>query len=293
MLDQLGNGLWLGAIVALTSVGLSLIFGVTGVFNFAHGDLVTFGAVFAFTVSTAGHGLPVWLSVVLAALAGVIFGALLELGLFRPLRHRGVGSIAMLVLTLGLSLIIQYALLIWVGPSPHQMPLPNEHVHAYGPITLVPVEALSVVISVAVLVVLGLFLKYTDAGATMRAVSDNPDLAAASGVSVSATSLGTWMLGVGLASFGGALAGLGEAISWDMGADLLLLMFAGVILGGLGTAFGAIVGGFVVGLAAQLSVGLPVIGSHTDLKYAVALLVMVVVLLIRPSGLLSWKVRIS
>lgn len=293
MIDQLGNGLLLGAIIAITSVGLSLVFGVTNVFSFAHGDLVTLGAVLAVVTSTGALGLPVWAAAIVAVAAGAAIGAGLELSLFRPLRRRGVGGVAMLVTTLALSLIIRYGLLTWIGPDPQALPIPPQQVHSYAGLRLTPMALFVIIASVLILVLLGVFLLRSRLGTAMRAVSNNRTLAAASGINVDRIMLVTWALGTGLATLGGVMAALTQLVSWDMGAQILLLMFAGVILGGLGSPFGAMAGGFVIGVAAQLSVALPALRDHNDLKYAVALAVMTLVLLVRPQGLLGRKARLS
>ena len=104
MLDQLGNGILLGAIIAITSLGLSLVFSVTKTLNFAHGDMVTVGGVLTVFLSSNAVGLPLWLSAIAAVLFGAFLGFVLDLALFRPMRHKGVGGVTMLVTTIGLAL---------------------------------------------------------------------------------------------------------------------------------------------------------------------------------------------
>lgn len=123
----------------------------------------------------------------------------------------------------------------------------------------------------------------------MRAVSDDPDLAESSGINVNRIILITWILAGGLAALGGVFFGLNEAVQWDMGFKLLLLIFAAVVLGGLGTAYGAMVGGFVVGVAVEMST----LVFPNELKAAVALVVLIIMLLIKPQGLLGSKERIG
>ena len=123
----------------------------------------------------------------------------------------------------------------------------------------------------------------------MRAVSDDPDLAESSGINVNRIVLITWVLAGGLAALGGVFFGLNEAVQWDMGFKLLLLIFAAVVLGGLGTAYGAMVGGFIVGVAVEMST----LVFPNELKAAVGLVVLIIMLLIRPQGLLGSKERIG
>ena len=135
----------------------------------------------------------------------------------------------------------------------------------------------------------GLFLQRTKLGTAMRAVADNPDLAESSGIDVKRVVLVSWVVGSGLAALGGVMFGISEQVQWDMGFKLLLLIFAAVILGGLGTAFGAMVGGFVVGVAVEMST----LWVPTEFKTVIALGVLVLMLLIRPQGLLGSRERIG
>jgi len=300
MVSQLGNGIVLGAVIALTAVGLSLIFGVTGIVNFAHGDLVTLGATIALVFALpadevwGAQGLSMWIAVPLTVVIGFAVGALLELTLMRPFRRRQVGTVTMLVVTIGLGFIIRYAVLIWIGGSPYTYPVPIEVQGTYfGIIDLTATEFRAVILTIVILVGVGVFLTKTRLGTAMRAISDNEDLAESSGIDASSIYIATWSLGIALAFSGGILQGIVTNVSWTMGFFLLLLMFAAVIVGGIGNPFGAMVGGFVIGLVISLSTALPVISDHPDLRFAVALAVMIVVLLVRPQGILGSKDRVS
>ena len=292
MLDQLANGILLGAVIAMTSVGLSLIFSVTGSFSFAHGDLVTVGAMTAVLLATA-LPLPVWLAIVLAIAAVGVLGYVLDLAIFRPMRRRGVGGITTLVATLGLSLIIRYTILALAGPEPRALPIPRQQVTSILGLNMTPLSFAVVIATVVLLGGLGLFLIFSPLGTAMRAVASNRALAAASGINIDRIIRITWVLGGALAGMGGIALALTQLVFWDMGFHLLLLMFAGVIVGGLTSPFGAVVGGFTIGLVTQLSMAIPFIGERADLKLAVALTVMVIVLLVRPQGILGRKVRLS
>jgi branched-chain amino acid transport system permease protein len=292
MLDQLANGILLGAIIAITSVGLSLVFSVTRAFNFAHGDMVALGAMLMVLV-TQGLGLPVWAGVLVVVPVGALFGGVLDVALFRPMRRAGVGGITMLVATLGLSLLLRYGMLAIAGPEPRARPLPSQRVHSVLGMGFTPMSMLVIVATVVLLALFGVFLNRSTLGTTMRAVANNRALASASGIDVQRTMLATWTISGGLAAVGGVMLGLTQLVYWDMGFQLLLLIFAGVIAGGLGTAYGAMAGGFFIGVVTQLSVAMPYVRDHVDLKLAVALSVMIVVLLVRPQGLLGRRVRVS
>jgi branched-chain amino acid transport system permease protein len=147
----------------------------------------------------------------------------------------------------------------------------------------------SIVIALAVLVLVAVMLQRTKIGKAMRAVADNRDLAASSGINVNRVILVVWMMGGALAALGGVLLGLSDEVQWDMGFRLLLLMFAGVTLGGLGTAYGALLGSIVVGVFVQMST----LVIPNDVKYVGGLLLLIVILIVRPQGILGSRVRVG
>jgi neutral amino acid transport system permease protein len=286
------DGIRLGLILALCAVGLSLIYGVTGLTNFAHGELVTFGALATFwlSASAGGPNLPFVAAAVLAVGAGVGAGFLLERGLFGPLRRRRVGNVSLIVFTIGLSLVLRNLYLILFRGRPR--PFADYTIQAkfdVGPVSLRPKDYAVIAIAAAALLLVGAMLQRTRLGTAMRAVSDNRDLAEASGIDVRRVILATWMLGAGLAALGGLLQGLSETVIWDMGFSLLLLIFAAVILGGIGTAYGAMVGGLVLGLASQLST----YWIEPKFRTAVGLAILIIVVLVRPQGILGRPERVG
>lgn len=291
-LDLSFSGIQLGAVIAITSLGLSLIFGVTGLINFAHGEMVTFGAVAAFFLNRPGGALNVHL--IWAALLAVVLGAALgwafERGLFGPLRRRRTGLIALLVISIGLSIMMRYAILAVYGglSNPFRNYAAQSPMHL-GPITTTPKNLVVTVISLVVLTLVGLLLTRTRLGTAIRAVADNRDLAESSGIDVERIILAVWIAGGGLAALGGVLQGMTQSVTWDMGFKLLLLMFAAVILGGLGTAFGAMVGGLVVGVAVQVST----FWFSVELKQVFAFGLLILVLLVRPQGILGRGERVG
>lgn len=282
------DGIRFGLLIAMAAVGLSLIFGTTGLTNFAHGELVTIGAIVAWYVNVQG-GVPLIPATLIAMVAGAAVGALNELGLWRPLRRRGTGLIAALVVSIGLSLLLRYLIQIVYGgrSSPYQVA--TGRAVDYGLFTLTNRALISIVVSVVVLVLVAVMLQRTKIGKAMRAVADNRDLAASSGIDVNRVILVVWMMGGALAALGGVLLGLSDQVQWDMGFRLLLLMFAGVTLGGLGTAYGALVGSLIVGIFVQMST----LVIPNDVKYVGGLLLLIVILVIRPQGILGSRVRIG
>ena len=283
------EGIKFGLVIAMAAIGLSLIFGTTGLTNFAHGELVTFGAIVAWFVNVR-MGLHLIPAAVIAIIVGGIAGALLDRLMWRPLRRRGTGLIAMLVVSIGMSLFLRYVYL-WRfgGRARGYADYAVQRGWDIGPISIAPKDLFSIALSVVVLVAVALILQRTRVGKAMRAVADNPDLASSSGIDVQRVILLVWFFGGALAALGGVLQALGEQVSFQMGFQLLLLMFAGVTLGGLGTAYGALVGSLLVGLLVQLS-------THwipSEMKNVGALVVLILILVVRPQGILGSKERVG
>ncbi len=286
------SGLKLGAIIALCAVGLSLVYGVTGLVNFAHAEMVTLGAVTAYFFHASPVG-PQWsllVASVPAILVGAGFGWLQETAIWRPLRARHMGLVSMMVVSIGLSFAVRHLILIIFGGEPRAYPdfAGQPPIEILG-VSVVPKNLITIGVALLVLAGVGLFLQKSRAGTAMRAVSDDADLAESSGIDVNRIILITWSLAGGLAALGGIFFGLNEAVQWDMGFSLLLLIFAAVVLGGLGTAYGAMVGGFVVGVIVEMST----LFVPNELKTAVGLVVLIVMLLVRPQGLFGTKERIG
>lgn len=282
------EGIKLGAIIAITSVGLSLVFGTTGLINFAHGELVTIGAVTAYVFSTSPFHLPLIVAALIAILVGALVGALMEGGLWRPMRKRGAGLIQLFIISIGLSLFLRHLILVYYGSrrSVYAQYTVQEAMHI-GPIRITPRDLVVTALSILALFGVAYMLQRTRIGKATRAVADNTDLAEASGIDVNKVIMTVWVIGGGLAALGGVFYGLTQAVYWDMGFNLLLLMFAGVILGGLGSAYGAMVGSFVVGLVYQLSA----LWFDINLQTAWALFALILVLLVRPQGILGHAER--
>lgn len=286
------DGIRFGLVIGITGIGLSLIFGTTGLTNFAHGELVTIGAVVAWTLNVT-VGLQLIWATLLAIVVGAALGAANDLCIWRPMRRRRAGLIAQLVISIGLALALRYLVLIYFGGrSKSFADYTNQVERNYGPISITDKDLATIVISLLVLIGIALLLQRTRIGKAMRAVSDNRDLAASSGINVERVVLFVWILAGALATLGGVLFGLSElggTVQYEMGFNLLLLMFAGVVLGGLGTAYGALVGCLVVGVLVQVSAQI----IPVDLKYLGGLAVLIVILVIRPQGLLGSRARIG
>jgi len=282
-------GVRFGLIIAITSVGLSLIFGTTGLTNFAHAEMVTFGGIVAWYVNVS-WGMNFILATLIAVVAGAIAAGLLEIGIWRRLRNRGMGLVAMMVVSIGLSIFFRYLFLFFFGGrSRPYSAFQNQKSITLGPVNMAPRDLWTIGIILVVLLAVAYLLERTTLGKAMRAVADNRDLAASSGIDVDRVIVFVWGLGGGLAALGGVLFALNERIRFDSGFALLLLMFAGITLGGLGTTYGALVGAFILGLFVQVST----LWIPSELKNASALAVMIIVLLVRPQGILGRAERIG
>jgi len=286
------DGLRLGLILSVASIGLSLIFGVTGLTNFAHGELVTFGALVAYFASTsaAGPGLPLILAALVATAFGGAFGFAHERLLFRPLRRRRSGNVALIVVTIGLGLFLRNFYLLVFDGSPR--PFDEYTVQRGLDLGLISPRAKDlaiIAVALAVLLAYGIALRRTRLGTAMRAVADDRDLAESSGIDVERVILVTWSGGGALAALGGVLVGLSDTVQFDMGFGLLLPMFAAVIVGGLGTAYGPLVGGVLIGLVSQLST----YWLSPKYRIGVALAVLIIAVLLRPQGILGRRERIT
>lgn len=281
------NGLKFGLIIGMTSVGLSLIFGTTGLVNFAHGDLVTVGAFLAYFFN-AVLGLPLLVAAPIAIVGGALISGALDRGIWRPLRKRQTGLIAMLVVSIGLAFVLRHIVLLFFGGSRlAYTDFSLQTAMNFGLIRIQPIELWVMGLSIAMLVGVGLMLTRTKLGKSMRAVADNRDLAESSGIDVQRVILSVWILGGGLTAIGGVFFGIIESVDYLMGFRLLLLMFAGVVLGGLGSAYGAMLGGMIVGLVSEVST----VWFSSQIKYVWALLVLILILLVRPQGILGRRER--
>lgn len=287
--QQLANGLVFGLLLALASVGLSLIYGTTGLSSFAHGEQVTLGAILAYWF-VQSLGMPLLVAAVVATLLGAASGWLQDAGIWHPLRRRRIGLTQQMIVTIGLSMVLQYLFQFLLGGGKLRIDTSNPSPVRLGPVSLPSQTLLSAGIAIAVLIGVAVFLLYTRTGRATRAVSDNPALAAASGIGVERVIRIVWTGAAGLAALGGVLIGLYfQSTSWNMGGTVLLLMFAAVTLGGLGTAWGALAGSIVIGVVAEMSS----LVIPSDMKYAGALLILILVLLVRPQGILGRRDRIG
>jgi neutral amino acid transport system permease protein len=289
--QTIANGIKFGLIIAITAVGLSLIYGTTGLSNFAHGELVTLGAIVTWWMNQS-VGLHILLAAVFGIVAAALAGFLAESAIWRPLRGKGVSLTSMMIVSIGAGLAARYLYLYtFGGRSRAYREYAVQEATDIGPVSLTKRDMISMLICVLVLLAMALFLQRSRQGKAIRAVSDNPELASATGINTNRVILLVWVTGGALAGLGGVLLGLDEQVRWNMGFTLLLLMFAAITVGGLGNPYGALVGALLIGLTVELWTW--VFPGATELKATGALITLIVVLLVRPQGLLGRKERVG
>ena len=284
------DGLLFGLTIALGAMGLNLIFGTTGLTNFSHGELLTYGAFTAWTLNYL-LGFNMLVAVPLALLiSAFLWGWVQNRYLWKPLRRRGTGLMGMMIVSIGLALTLRYTALASFGGSPR-----NYNQYAAQPglnifgVAVTPKSLVLAAIEIVVLAIVLYWLKNSKIGKATRAVRDNPDLASATGIDVERVISYVWTLGAFLAALAGIAVGINQDVSWRMGQILLLIMFASVTLGGLGTIYGALVGSITIGVLIQVST----LVLPTELKNVSALFVMILILLFRPQGILGKRERVG
>ncbi|WOF22208.1 branched-chain amino acid ABC transporter permease [Microbacterium betulae] len=293
IVQRVVQGINFGLMLGLAAVGVSLVYGTTRLSNFAHAEMVSFGAIVALVlIGPASLALPVWIGIPLAVVLSGVLGFVLDAIIWRPLRRRGVGTVQLMILSIGLSLALRYVFQFFIGGGTEQLPAmaPTARIPLFGAVGLSVTEMVSMSIAVVVIVAFALWLTYSRLGKATRAISDNPSLAAASGIDVDHVVRVVWIVSGALAGLAGVLyAYYRPGIRWDMGAQVLLLVFAAVTLGGLGTAYGALVGSLIIGVLVEASS----LWIPADLRFVGALVVLILILLIRPQGILGRRERIG
>lgn len=284
------DGLLFGLTIALGAMGLNLIFGTTGLTNFSHGELLTYGAFTAWTLNYL-LGFNMLVAVPLALLiSAFLWGWVQNRYLWKPLRRRGTGLMGMMIVSIGLALTLRYTALASFGGSPrnYNQFAAQPGLNIFG-VAVTPKALVLAAIEIIVLAIVLYWLKNSKIGKATRAVRDNPDLASATGIDVERVISYVWTLGAFLAALAGIAVGINQDVSWRMGQILLLIMFASVTLGGLGTIYGALVGSITIGVLIQVST----LVLPTELKTVSALFVMVLILLFRPQGILGKRERVG
>jgi len=295
-------GIVLGSIIALGSIGLTLVFGILRFANFAHGDLMTAGAYVAlFLVTDLFRWLGIsnenlgplslgWRMVFafpISMITIAVLAILLDYILYQPLRRKRSSTVVLAMASLGTSFIIQMIVLIlWGGDSLFYKPgiLRPALELSFG-IKIRPDQIFIILVVLFSITALHFFLKYTKMGKAMRATADNPELARITGIDTGRIIQWTWGIGGAMAAIGGILYGIDVQLHPGMGWGFLLPLFAATILGGIGNMYGALIGALVMGVVQQLSTAylLP------TYKPAIAFIIMILILLIRPQGIFGGR----
>ena len=274
------NGLSLGAIYALGAVGLTLVYGILKLVNFAHGDFLTFGAYMAYLVNVT-WGLPLIVAIFWAMAMTAVLGIFLEKVMWAPMRARGAGMLQLLLMTIGLALVIRYGIQFVWSTEIRSLDVNNTATVEFLGLRIGRTALIVIVAGFAVLVATGLMLRYTLLGKRMRALSDDLDLAETSGINTSRVILWTWVFAGAFAGLAGVFAAALTSIDPELGFELLLPIFAAVVLGGIGDAFGALAAGIVLGLVIEWST----LFIEARWKISIGFVVLLVVLIIRPQGI--------
>ena len=304
MLQLIANGVIIGSVIALGAIGLTLAYSILRFANFAHGEYLTWGAYLAWTallgfvavmgpmtpIEPFSFGWPLLLSLVLAAVATAGLALALDALLFRRLRRRG-SAITLIMASFGAALVLRNMLQFIYGAVPEyysreiQVAIRLVPRDVLGGLRVTPDQLLVLGLTVVLVIALHLFLTRTTLGKAMRATSLNPQLASVTGIDVDRVIRATWIIGAVLAAVAGVFSGLTVQLRPQLGFDLLLPLFAAAILGGIGSVYGAVAGGLIVGLAESLSV--PLVGA--EYRAATAFVVLIAILLVRPTGLFGEK----
>ena len=281
-LASLGFGLVTASVLAVAAIGFTLQFGVTDVLNLAYGAVMIAGAYLAYVINQAG--LNIWVGLVVAMAACSAGSVLLNAGIYTPFQRRGASPITMVIVSLGMTLIIEFSVQAIAGGTSVSYTLSQgPSVHADG---LVLTTVQLIVIGLSILVMLGthVLLRYTRLGKAMRATAANKTLARNCGIRTSRVITITWALTGALCGLAGVIfamdAGSFDATSTDV---FLILILAAVFLGGPGQAYGAMLGAVVIGLATEISAAY----ITPSYKYVVAFVALLIMLGVRPTGLLG------
>lgn len=280
ILQQTINGLAIGGVYVLIALGLTTVFGILGIAHFAHGSISMSGGYLTYFLMT-GYGLPLVAAIPIALAAGVLLGVLVEMLAYRPVRH--ANHINAFIVALGLTMMVEGINLQFFGHEQVVIPTTLSRVFDIKGVT-VPELRLYVVISAILLVAaMMIFVEKTKTGQAIRAVAENRDAAILMGVNVTTIPLIVFGISTALGVAAGIMVGALFAIAPGIGEGLVVKGFAVLILGGLGSFPGAILGGTVLGITESIAAGF----ISSAYKDVIAFAVMIIVLLVRPQGLLG------
>ncbi len=285
-LQQVINGLNSGSIYALIAIGYTLVYGILKLINFAHSEIMMFGAYFAFIAATT-FGWPAWAVILFSMVLTAVLGFVIEFVAYRPLRK--APRLSALITAIGVSMFLQNLALRIFGADPKVMPdlFPRVTFHIGG-IEISSITLITIGLSVFFMVLLQLFIKKTRQGRAMRAVSENQDAAILMGINVNRTISLTFLIGSAIGALGGILYSVAyTTMSPTMGTMPGLKAFVAAVLGGIGSVPGAMLGGFIIGMV-EIMTRTYISTTWTD---AIVFLILIVVLLFKPTGILGTNTK--
>jgi neutral amino acid transport system permease protein len=274
------NGLTLGVIYALGAVGLTLVYGILKLVNFAHGDFLTFGAYMAYLVNVT-WGMPLFAGIFVAMAATALLGLFFERVMWRPMRSKGAGFLQLLLMAIGLAFIIRSTVQWFWGTQIRTLDVNITDSVSFLGLRIGQTELMVVLVGLVVLVATGLIVRFSLLGKQMRALSDDLALAETAGIDTRRVILYTWVFAGALAGLAGVLSGALTNLRPELGFELLLPIFAAVILGGIGNPFGALVGGLVLGVVIEWST----LVVEPRWKVTFGFVALIIALVIRPQGI--------
>ena len=282
--SQLFNGLQTGSVYALVALGYSMVYGIILLLNFAHGDIIMIGAYTAFYAMTAFHLHPIF-SVVLAVITSTLLGVVIEKVAYTPLRS--APRLSLLITAIGISFLLENGAQLLFGADTKSMDTLVPGNVTFGPVTVSYTAILTIIVAVIAMVALTLLVQKTKLGKAMRAVSEDMGAAQLMGISLNKTISFTFAVGSALAGIGSVLylCAYSQA-SPTMGSMLGLKAFVAAVLGGIGSIPGAMIGGFAIGLLEALVAA----DGLSVWKDAVVFAILIVVLLVKPSGIMGHPV---
>lgn len=296
LLQHIADGLLTGAIVSLGAIGLTMTMNILRFANFAHSEMLTWGAFMAIaafgmvgaidtyaggTFGPLSFGPALIVSMLVAVAATAALALILDDTVFKRLRGRG-GEMTLVFASFGIALLVRNLLLLIFGHEPQYFSRKIQmSVELLPGMRVIPDQIFVLVLTLVLMAALHLFLSYSRTGIAMRAVSENSELARLNGIDASSIIRWTWIIGGGLAAIAGVLYGLTVQVRPELGFGLILPIFAAAIVGGTGSIFGAVLGGFIVGLAENIAI----MWIPSGYKPAIPFLVIMLVLFVRPQGL--------
>jgi branched-chain amino acid transport system permease protein len=275
-LQTVVNGILAGCIYALFAMGLTLIYGVLNFVNFAHGELIMWGAYFLFLGMAEPFALPLYAAVPIALGMTALLGAAMDFAVFRPLRR--ANRLTLLIAAIGLSFFLRNAAQLFFGAEVRTYGFEIQQGYRWLGVSLTPQQLAIIVISVICIFSVYLLFFKSRMGKSMRALADNIDLARVSGIHTGKVILSAWIISSLLAGVGGILMALDTNLNPEMGVVNLIKAFAATLIGGVGSLWGALIGGLIIGLAENIAV----LYISPGYKDAVAFVIMVIILLARP-----------